>query len=75
MEEAGGWEALQTLLRSLRSVADRASDRASSEVGEVGEVGSVSIAQVALAWVLSRRCVAAAIVGARGVGRCSLDFP
>lgn len=60
LDEAGGWDALQSLLRALRSIADRASQQAGREV---------SIADVALAWVLSRPAVGAAIVGARGVGR------
>mgnify|MGYP006102817335 CR=1 FL=1 len=46
----------QDLLRRLRAIANRAGD-------------GVSIADLAVAWVLSRPGVGAAIVGARGVGR------
>jgi aryl-alcohol dehydrogenase-like predicted oxidoreductase len=50
IEDFGGWAAFQTLLRALRTIADRHSS---------------SIAAVATRWVLDREGVAAAIVGAR----------
>jgi aryl-alcohol dehydrogenase-like predicted oxidoreductase len=50
VDELGGWDALQTLLRELRSVADaRASD----------------VASVATAWCLTQPGIAACIVGIR----------
>lgn len=56
VREVGGWARLQALLRALRAIADRAGE-------------GVSIASLAVAWVLSRPAVGAAIVGARGQGR------
>ena len=53
IDEAGGWDRFQALLRALRAIADRAGE-------------GVSIASLALAWVLSRHAVGAAIIGARG---------
>ncbi|APW43392.1 aldo/keto reductase [Rhodoferax saidenbachensis] len=50
IEEFGGWAAFQTLLRALKSIADR---------------HGVSISTVATRWVLDQPAVAAAIVGAR----------
>lgn len=50
IEEWGGWEPFQSLLRSLKTVAER---------------HNTSIGAVALRWVLDQPQVAAAIVGAR----------
>ncbi len=50
VEEFGGWEALQELLRVLGAIADKQHG---------------SIANVAVAWLLARQGVGAAIVGAR----------
>ena len=50
IEEFGGWAAFQSLLRALKSIADR---------------HDVSISTVATRWVLDQPAVAAAIVGAR----------
>ncbi|CAE8636757.1 unnamed protein product [Polarella glacialis] len=58
LEEAGGWPALQAMLQTLRRVADR-------------QTPTATIAQVVIAWTLSRPAVASAIVGARGVGQIS----
>ncbi len=54
IDDFGGWAAFQTLLRALRTVADKHSS---------------SIAAVATRWVLDREGVAAAIVGARYADR------
>ncbi|EPE96302.1 aldo/keto reductase [Rhizobium grahamii] len=50
IDDFGGWDLFQELLRALRSVADR---------------HGVDIATIASAWVLTRDHVAAVIVGAR----------
>ena len=50
IDDFGGWDLFQELLRTLRSVADR---------------HGVDIATIASAWVLTRDHVAAVIVGAR----------
>ncbi|MEM7566216.1 MAG: aldo/keto reductase, partial [Pseudomonadota bacterium] len=50
IDAAGGWEALQTVLRAARAVADR---------------HGVSIANVATRWVLDQSHVGAVIIGAR----------
>jgi aryl-alcohol dehydrogenase-like predicted oxidoreductase len=50
IDDFGGWDLFQDLLRALRSVADR---------------HGVDIATIASAWVLTRDHVAAVIVGAR----------
>jgi aryl-alcohol dehydrogenase-like predicted oxidoreductase len=50
IDDFGGWDLFQALLRALRSVADR---------------HGVDIATIASAWVLTREHVAAVIVGAR----------
>lgn len=50
IEEVGGWDLFQALLRTLREVGDR---------------HGVSIASVASRWVLERPRVAAVIIGAR----------
>lgn len=50
IDDFGGWDLFQELLRALRSVADR---------------HGVDIATIASAWVLTREPVAAVIVGAR----------
>jgi aryl-alcohol dehydrogenase-like predicted oxidoreductase/enamine deaminase RidA (YjgF/YER057c/UK114 family) len=50
IEAAGGWGALQSVLRAAKQIADR---------------HGVSIANVATRWVLEQPAVAAAIVGAR----------
>lgn len=50
IDDFGGWDLFQELLRALRSVADR---------------HGVDIATIASAWVLTRNHVAAVIVGAR----------
>lgn len=52
INEAGGWEAFQNLLRSVAQVAER---------------NQVTIGSVAIAWVLAQPGVAAVIVGARNV--------
>jgi aryl-alcohol dehydrogenase-like predicted oxidoreductase len=54
IDDFGGWQAFQALLRALRAVADRHSS---------------TIAAVATRWVLDREGVAAAIVGARYADR------
>jgi len=51
IDEAGGWSRFQELLQTLDSIANRTEG---------------TIAQVALRWVLDRRCVAAALVGFSG---------
>lgn len=53
IDEFGGWERFQILLRALRSVADRHDS---------------SISAVALRWVLDQPSVAGVIVGARHAG-------
>jgi aryl-alcohol dehydrogenase-like predicted oxidoreductase len=53
IDEFGGWDRFQQLLRTLRAVATR---------------HDVSISTVALRWVLDQRCVAGVIVGARHAG-------
>jgi aryl-alcohol dehydrogenase-like predicted oxidoreductase len=53
IEDVGGWERFQAILRALDAVARR---------------HGVSIAAVALRWVLDRPAVAAAIVGTRHRG-------
>ena len=50
VDDAGGWDALQAVLRALRAVADR---------------HGVDVATVASAWTLAQPEVAAVIVGAR----------
>jgi aryl-alcohol dehydrogenase-like predicted oxidoreductase len=50
IDDFGGWDAFQALLRTLRGIADR---------------HGVSVAAVATRWVMQREGVAAAIVGAR----------
>lgn len=50
IDDFGGWELFQSLLRTLRSIADR---------------HSVDVATIASAWVLQQPQVAAVIVGAR----------
>jgi len=50
IEDFGGWDAFQTLLRALKTIGDR---------------HGVGIATVATRWVLDRPGVAAAIVGSR----------
>ena len=60
VDEAGGWGALQALLCALRAIADDATAAVGGE--------PLAIADVALAWVLSRPGVGGAIVGARGIG-------
>lgn len=50
IDEFGGWDAFQALLRTLQAVADR---------------HGTSLSAVAIAWVLAQPGVAAAIVGAR----------
>jgi diketogulonate reductase-like aldo/keto reductase/enamine deaminase RidA (YjgF/YER057c/UK114 family) len=50
IDQVGGWEALQTLLRALKSIAEK---------------HGVSVANVATRWVLEQPAVAAVIVGAR----------
>ena len=50
IDDLGGWELFQSLLRTLKAVADR---------------HGVDIATIASAWVLTREHVAAVIVGAR----------
>mgnify|MGYP002622790916 FL=1 len=50
IDEAGGWDAFQSLLRALRDVADQ---------------HKCSIAETALAWVLQQPGVSAVIAGAR----------
>ena len=54
IDEFGGWDAFQALLRTLKAV---------------GERHGVSIATVATRWVLEQPAVAAAIVGARYADR------
>jgi aryl-alcohol dehydrogenase-like predicted oxidoreductase len=61
VDEAGGWGALQALLRALRAIADDATAAVGGE--------PMAIADVALAWVRSRPGVGGVIVGARGIGR------
>ncbi len=53
IEEFGGWERFQALLRTLQAVGVR---------------HGVAIGTVALRWVLDQPCVAGAIVGARHAG-------
>ena len=55
IEEFGGWELFQELLRTLREVADRHSN----------EEKRVSIAMVAIQYILSREQVGGVIIGAR----------
>ncbi len=50
VEQAGGWDALQRLLRTVRQVAQR---------------HGVSMANVATRWILDHEAIAAVIVGAR----------
>jgi aryl-alcohol dehydrogenase-like predicted oxidoreductase len=77
VEEAGGWEALQALLRKLRSIADRVQhtavdshpEDAASQPPPTPAQRTVSIAEVAVAWALSRPAVGAVIIGARGQGK------
>lgn len=52
----GGWELFQTLLATLRRIADRHTQNPNFE--------SVSIANVATRWVLDQPAVGAVIVGA-----------
>ena len=60
VDECGGWGALQALLRELRAIANEVR----------GSDGTpLSIAQLALAWVVSQPAVGAAIVGARNLTR------
>ena len=54
IEEFGGWEAFQSLLRALQTIANR---------------HRVSLSSVAVRWVLEQPAVAAAIVGARYADR------
>ena len=57
--EAGGWVPFQAVLQACRTVADELSTALSQPV---------SIAQVALAWVLTQPVVGGAIVGGGGGG-------
>lgn len=54
IDEFGGWSTFQTLLRALKTIADR---------------HGVSLSSVAVRWVLDQPGVAAAIVGARYADR------
>ena len=61
VEEFGGWEAFQDLLRAMRQVADRRGE-------------GLSMAQVALAWTLGQPGVAAALLGFCGLERAEANL-
>lgn len=56
MNAWGGWELFQTLLTTLREIADRHTQNT--------DIETVSIANVATRWVLDQPAVGAVIVGA-----------
>lgn len=60
IEEFGGWELFQELLKTLKNVADRHSPFATLEGVEL----DVSIAMVAMSYILGQRQVKSVIIGA-----------
>jgi hypothetical protein len=81
IDEYGGWELFQELLRALKTVADqhathvhphpRVSRTLSSGSGGAGAgagAGAVTVSSVAVAWVLQQPAVGAVILGARCSG-------
>ena len=66
IDQAGGWDRFQGLLRAVDRVATRLSDANPSETsGLGGPTAGVSMANVACRYVLEQPAVAAIIVGAR----------
>lgn len=66
IEEFGGWNLFQDLLRTLRAIADRHSESAMAAAAAAGSgsVARVSVAMVAIAYVLRQEQVKSVIIGA-----------